>query len=506
LAWVAALPMLYAIERAPTLRQAMFLGWWAGVVENAGGFSWLVDVMQRFASLPFGLSLFIFAIFCAYQGCVILAFTLIVRVIRTRIPVPLALLAPLVIVVCEWSLPEFFPYGRWITQAWHPLMIQITEFTGPLGVSALLMMVNGALYDSIVRGGLDRGSAFGSAAALFAVIAFGYFRMQQIDEAVVRAPHLKIGIVQPNMATDANSRMTEEEAQRRLAALQTQTRRLEKSGADLVVWSEGSYPMRLPRNFSVDYSPDSTHMIRRRTRVPLIIGALTADSDDGEAFNSAILLDRDGTAVGRYDKTRLLAFGEYIPGIESFPWLRQMLPEGAGRFTAGEGPRIIRFSGPLKQTLRVAPVICYEDILPGYLRRAGAMRPDLLVNLTSDAWFGARAEPWEHLALSVFASIELRTSMVRAVNSGVSAAIDPNGRLTGKSYTIDPYRNPRPAEGMLFSVAAVPGGATFYVTFGNVFVYLCMALTAVVAVTAVGRDRRTDSLGLRDGSLSPSAL
>ena len=78
-------------------------------------------------------------------------------------------------------------------------------------------------------------------------------------------------------------------------------------------------------------------------------------------------------------------------------------------------------------------MICYEDILPGFLRGVGQLHPNLLVNLTSDSWFGADTEPWEHLALSVFASVELRVSMVRAVNSGVSALIDPNGRAAAEN-------------------------------------------------------------------------
>ena len=99
-------------------------------------------------------------------------------------------------------------------------------------------------------------------------------------------------------------------------------------------------------------------------------------------------------------------------------------------------------------------MICYEDILPGFLRGVGRLHPNLLVNLTSDSWFGAATEPWEHLALSVFASVELRVSLVRAVNSGVSALIDPNGRVLQKTYADDPYRNPRAADGML---VAAPG-------------------------------------------------
>jgi apolipoprotein N-acyltransferase len=187
---------------------------------------------------------------------------------------------------------------------------------------------------------------------------------------------------------------------------------------------------------------------------------------------------------------RLLAFGEYIPGIDAFPWLRKLLPAGAGRFTAGSGPGVISLHGPDDQAWRLGPVICYEDILPGFLRGVGRLHPNLLVNLTSDSWFGADTEPWEHLALAVFASVELRVSMVRAVNSGVSALIDPNGRVLRKTYADDPYRHPRAADGVVVTAPIVSGGHTVFAAVGNLFAYLCLAGTLAMLVVALrGRPR-----------------
>ena len=118
------------------------------------------------------------------------------------------------------------------------------------------------------------------------------------------------------------------------------------------------------------------------------------------------------------------------------------------------------------------------------LFRSGRLQPNLLVNLTSDSWFGAAAEPWEHLALSVFAGVELRVSLVRAVNSGVSALIDPNGRVLRKTYADDPYRDPRAADGVLVSAPIVPGGHTVFSAVGNLFAYLCIAATVILAVVS----------------------
>jgi len=132
------------------------------------------------------------------------------------------------------------------------------------------------------------------------------------------------------------------------------------------------------------------------------------------------------------------------------------------------------------------------------LRGVGKLHPNLLVNLTSDSWFGANTEPWEHLALSVFASVELRVSMVRAVNSGVSALIDPNGRVVQKTYANDPYRHPRAADGMEVSAAGMAGGHTVYVAVGNLFAYLCAGGTLLLLAFAY-------YVALRQRSLQPAA-
>jgi apolipoprotein N-acyltransferase len=486
LAWVAAVPMLLAIDRAPTLRMALLLGWWAGVVETAGGFYWLIDTTQRFTDAPWIGGALVLLLFCATRAIIFLLFTGIVCAIRrtraSRRPIPMALLAPIVMAVCEFVVPQVFPCGQWITQAWHPLVIQIAELTGPFGVTALLMLVSGALYDLLSRDPAARYSALACAIVIGAALLFGALRMRQIDELIAHAPRLKIGLVQPNFAYTNDAEFSREEALRELAALQEQSRRLEQAGAQLVVWSEGSYPVALPRDFSTDFPPDSLAMIRRGFATPLVLGANTMQSADSDPYNSALLLDQNGRAVGRYDKVRLLAFGEYIPGVDLFPWLRSLLPPGSGKFKAGAGPALMSVQAPDGQTWRLGPLICYEDLLPGFIQGVGKLHPDVLVNLTSDQWFGANSEPWEHLALSVFSTIELRVALVRSVNSGISAMIDPNGRLLAKTYAVDPYRHPHAADGIVVSAPKMSGGNTLFVAWGDWFPYLCAVATLIIAV------------------------
>jgi apolipoprotein N-acyltransferase len=235
-------------------------------------------------------------------------------------------------------------------------------------------------------------------------------------------------------------------------------------------------------------------MIRRGFTVPVILGLDTVKTDTGDAFNTALLLDRQGRVAGLYDKVRLLAFGEYIPGIDWFPWLARLLPIGSSRFVAGAGPAIISTKDKAGRTWRMGPLICYEDLLPDFIRDTGTLHPDVLVNLTSDQWFGAGSEPWEHLALSVFSTIELRVALVRAVNSGISAMIDPNGRLLEKTYANDPYRHPRPSDGILVSAPKMPGGHTLYVAWGNWFIYGSLFAMLVMAAWAYRTPRAGSAL------------
>src|ERR1700680_238019 len=188
LAWIAAVPMLLAVDRAPTLKQALILGWWAGIVETAGGFYWLIDVTQRFANFPWWAAALVLLLFCAARATIFLLFTGIVCGIRRRRRVPMTVLAPLAMVGCELVVPQIFPCGQWISQAWQPMGLQIAEITGPLGVTALLMLVNGALYDLSVDGRAARYPALAAAALVAAALVFGAVRMQQVDATLARAP------------------------------------------------------------------------------------------------------------------------------------------------------------------------------------------------------------------------------------------------------------------------------------------------------------------------------
>jgi apolipoprotein N-acyltransferase len=486
LAWFAMVPCLFAIERATTMRRAILFAWVTGIVANAGGFYWITNLLVRFAHLSWPVAIFAYALMCGYQALTFALFAWAARRIRERTTLPMTLVAPVVMVAFELVTPMLFPWYLAITQAWQLHVIQIADLTGPLGVSALLLMVNGAIYD--VATARRWGPAVMAAAILGGALLYGALRINQVDAQLSGAPRVKVGIVQGNIPFNEKGYEHPELAQKQLRALKDKSVELDKAGAELILWSETALPYALPRSLTHEPPMGIRSSVVNGERVqlfsaPLIFGALTYDVDekgrvvDKDPYNTAVLLDEKGEFTGRFDKLFLVMFSEQIPAVQTFPWLRRILPANSGNLTPGEDVEVFPIRTKTGKLVKAAPMICFEDIISAFSVKAGRKHPNLLVNITNDAWFGDTSEPWEHLALAVYRSVEVRSSMARAVNTGVSAFIDPKGAITKKTYAVDPLIDPRPADTLLGDVALVEGGHTFYVRFGDVFGYLCVAGT-----------------------------
>ncbi|MCO4763271.1 MAG: apolipoprotein N-acyltransferase [Myxococcales bacterium] len=168
---------------------------------------------------------------------------------------------------------------------------------------------------------------------------------------------------------------------------------------------------------------------RRGFSAPLLMGAMThggelpmRNADCKACYNSALLIDRDGTVRDLYDKAFLLVFGEYMPFGEDYPQLYDLLPESS-RFQAGTRTRPVVLGDA-----RIGLLICYEDLLPDHAQRVAAHDPNVYINMTNDAWFGMTAEPYHHMQLSQMRSVEYRRWLIRSTNTGVSVFIDAMGR------------------------------------------------------------------------------
>jgi apolipoprotein N-acyltransferase len=494
LMWIGLLPALHVALMAASPRGAFLQGWFTGILANTAAFYWIKGLLERFGHMPGVEAIPFMMLLTTYQG---LEFGLwswgVHRLARRRPDVSLALLAPLVMVAIELLVPQMFPFYLAISQAWVPPVIQIADLTGPMGVSFALVMVTGGLYEAGRAAWAARRETSDPAPAAIAraagrrlvvpavvvlgIVGYGLVRIRQTDRRRAAAPKAKVGIVQANVGI--REKWDPAEAARLLRLHQDQSAALARLGANLIVWPESSYPYALGRDLAHDFPIGDPRRIRTDFQTPLLFGAVTLAPQPRVGkqrypYNTALMMDQEGRIMGKFDKVFLLLFGEYIPYYEYVPWFTDLFPD-ASNFNRGSEPAVFPFRVG-DRDFRIAPLICYEDILPGFTRRAAALEPNLLVNITNDAWFGKTAEPYQHLALAVFRSVEHRLDMIRAVNTGVSAHIDAAGRVLLSGPAVDPDTQPPPQPQSLLAEAALLERGGLYAHVGDLFAYGCLAV------------------------------
>ncbi|MFT3766215.1 MAG: apolipoprotein N-acyltransferase [Minicystis sp.] len=496
LAFVALAPLFVAL-RGQTPRRALGLGWTAGFTMTMCGFYWLLEMLRVFSGFPTPVCFLFMAILCGYQAGRIGFFGWLHGRAEIR-GWPAAPVAALAFVASELIFPLLFPwyYGATVHNA--VVFAQVADLGGGYLVGLVLVAANLGIAEVIHAWRLSRMSAVmvpgadretagyresakdqprlgpvkpdrrvlavAVAAPLLALV-YGYVRLRMVDAQAAAAEPVKVGIVQGNMPLIGRKQS--------LKVHTTRTDELKKQGVDLVVWSEGSTGM--ANRETPDYD-EVRRVVTNRLGVPTIVGALLARSDGKhyKYFNTALLADRDGKILGRYDKQYLLAFGEYLPFGETFPQLYDVSPNSS-RFSPGTSIEPLVFGDH-----RIATLICYEDILPGFVNgMVNHANPDLLVNLTNDAWFGESTEPFIHLALAKMRAIEHRRYLVRGTNSGVSALIDPVGRVPLHGGTFK--------EEALIGVAKWMKGKTVYEVIGDWPWFL--ATVAIVGMAFATRER-----------------
>ncbi len=431
LAFVALAPLVIAL-RGQTPRRAAFLGWLAGFTMTMAGFYWLLDMLETFSGFGLPLCVLFMAILCAYQaGRIALLGFLSARAEGKGWPPGLAF--GLGFVASELVFPLLFPWSYAATVHELAALVQLAELGGPILVALPLVCVNLALAELVIARREARPIrtrvVLVLAAAPVASALYGVVRIHAVDARVSEAPKGRVGIVQANMSLFGKRRDREEGLRRHLALTHELAR---KGPLDLVVWSETSV-MGAVEESALDVVIPAR--FARQIGVRALFGAVlyrpVADEREHVLFNSAILTDQAGEVKGRYDKQFLLAFGEYLPFGNTFPMLYRMSPN-SGHFTPGTSLE------PLKDDHEIATFICYEDIVPNFVNAiVGNGDPDLLANLTNDAWFGDTTEPWIHLALAKLRAVEHRRYFVRSTNSGVSAIVDPVGRVVLQTKTFE---------------------------------------------------------------------
>ncbi len=428
LGFVALVPLIVAL-RGQTPRRGLWLGWVAGFTMTMTGFYWLLEMLRVFSGFPTFLCIVFMAALCAYQaGRMALAGWLSARAERRKWPFGLCFTVSFA--ASEFIFPLLFPWYYGATVHSQPWLLQLAEIGGPILVGLVLVAFNLALAEPMLARRERRPTRWRLVATLASITGFaaiyGVIRIHAINAIVHAAPKARVGIVQANMSLFGKRHELAEGLRRHLAL----THQLMQSGPlDFVVWSETSVMRPIEESNAASAVPAA---FSKQLGVPALVGSvLVRPVDDVRQyvfFNSALSTDAAGNVTARYDKTYLLAFGEYLPLGETFPVLYEWSPN-SGHFSPGTSLEPLKIGSH-----RVATDICYEDLIPSFVNKMfGHSDAELIVNMTNDAWFGNTLEPWQHLALAKFRAIEQRRFLIRSTNSGISAFVDPTGIVLAHS-------------------------------------------------------------------------
>lgn len=436
---------------------------------------------------------------CAYLALYFLAFDLLWRFLRRRLPVPPSLLAAVLWTALEYVRATLFTGFPWLLlghAAWRMrTLLQSADLAGAYGLTFLFALANAlAAAATTNRRASPAGHPSGlperlAAAALVALsLAYGAWRIRTLSQA--DGP--RVASVQMDVRLSPDREPPDGRAV--FEAILDLAKRVPPGSADLVVWPETM--VAAPLDDSWPAAAILWPRLRNAARgagCPILVGAFglhPRDGDPGAArrCNSAWLVEpaREGPAP-RYDKMHLVPFGEYIPLGEALPFLRYLVP-AAFRTGMHAGRRAVRFPAG-RWTFAVA--ICFEDTVPGVARRllreGGEGKADFLVNISNDGWYNGWWEFDQHLVGSVFRAVENRVPVVRSVNGGATAVVDPLGRVA--RIRLDSGSD-RGGAGILRAPLRTSPAVTLYARAGDIFAQACLAASALLVAAAVLRGPR----------------
>jgi apolipoprotein N-acyltransferase len=239
---------------------------------------------------------------------------------------------------------------------------------------------------------------------------------------------------------------------------------------DLIIWPETATP------FYFEESQSETNLMRdlaREIKTPILFGSPHREKIKGKIiyFNSAFLVSESGETLGRYDKMHLVPFGEFVP-FRKILFFIEKLVVMIGDFGRGTEATVMQTAGN-----RVGVSICYEMIFPDLIRQAVKNGANFLVNITNDAWFGKSAASYQHRSMGALRAVENRISIVRVANTGVSGTIEATGNLRDETKLFT-------EEFRVTQITPATGGKTFYSLNGDVFSWICLLLTGLIAIAA----------------------
>lgn len=480
-AWFALLPLLVAVRNASP-QQGLRLGFTTGMVHYIGLLYWLVHTMHIYGYLPI------------YQCIIILFFMATILslflggfgwFIASKVQKPGQLwLVPVIWTTIEYLRAYLFTGFPWgflgHTQYQNLWVIQIADLIGVYGISFLIATINISIFVCFTaffkykwKGNPVRLKIVGiflvfAAVMLSATLFYGRYRVNMVDRTTKKAPTVNVALIQGNI----------DQSIKWEASFQNYTikryNRLSQSSLsakpDLVVWPETAAP------FYFTYDKGLTRKVIRNVRKSktfYLVGSpsVTIDKDVVQYYNSAYLIAPTGSIIGKYDKVHLVPFGEYVPLKKWLPFIGKMV-EQIGDFRPGKKGGVLSW-----KTANLGIQICYEIIFPDLARAMVKNGSDLLINITNDAWFGTTGAADQHFAMAVFRAVENKRALARSANTGISGFIDPAGRIL--------MTTPLYEEKVLTQSIPVLKETTIYTRFGDIFAWICSALTALTIVTGI---------------------
>ena len=468
-----------------SLRAAFGAGWWWGFGYFVAGLWWLGSAFlveaDKFAwalplgviGLPLGL-----AFFPAFGFA-------LARLLWSPGPMRIFALA-FGLGVSEWLRAILFTGFPWndigMALGDNLVLAQIASVVGLHGLTftAIAIFAAPATLWRLEDGRLRISPTAFAALALALIAGLGFYRLDTPASPTV--PQVKLRIMQPNVSQGRDFSPENKEALlERYFSLSDRATAPDRTGvADVthLIWPESAFPFILSRD--ADALAQITEFLGGGA--VLLTGAARMEEGPDRRlrfFNSIVVLNRNGLSAERYDKRHLVPFGEYLPLASLFERAHiTQFVHIPGGFDAGAGRAVLRAPG-LPEAL---PLVCYEAIFPNEIGAvfSSAARPDWMLNVTDDAWFGVTPGPYQHFAQARLRSIELGLPLVRAANSGVSAVIDGYGRILVSA--------PLGAEGVLDASLPKPLAPTWQYRWGSLTA-LAIAL-ALLALSIVGRRRR----------------
>ena len=467
LAFVALVPLLLGIDK-DNLRLSFMRGLAAGIVAWLGTIYWVVVAMHQYGGLNIPVSILILVLFVLYLSLYMGIFTLSCAYCEKSVSVPLYLVAAPAWVILEYArgiVMTGFPWSYLGHSQFNFLhLVQVVSLTGTLFLSFMIVAVNSIICEIWVRRNVPVIFTVVIAALLATSVGYGFARLQHRDEGT-----LKAAIVQGNIGQDIKwdetfKAMTVSKYYRLSSGL--------AEGADIIVWPETAIPFLLEREPAAYRYVEAVPVMLKSRLLYGTIGLLKS----GNLLNSVRYIDSNGYTAGIYNKVHLVPFGEYTPIVSYFPFLAKITAIGAD-FKPGEGHR------PIETDVgKIGVLICFEGIFPYITNETVRRGAEVLVNLTNDAWYNRTSAPYQHFAFYIFRAIETDRYVLRAANTGISAIIDPRGRIQGKT--------PIFTEEVLRGTYALKNTQTFYVRHGDYFIVICLGLLAVAVLAGFFRNRK----------------